>query len=130
MESQVSLLDRSEGECMKTSIHSTISSMGALHVRNGENSEMHSSILILTSNHTYRKYIHDTDKHSQPRQNNMHSLHTRPSRIQHTTCTTNRHHTPHEHQPKILGLTRPQTYIQQTNRNHNNKSTQDNTGPA
>ena len=36
----------------------------------------------------------------------MHSLHTRPSRIQHTTWTTNRqHHTPYEYQPKILGLT-------------------------
>ena len=70
----------------------------------------------------------DSDKHphSQPRQNNMHSLHTRPSRIQHTT--NRQHHTPHEHQPKKTRTdSRPQTYIHQTHRNHNNKSTQDNT---
>ena len=46
----------------------------------------------------------DTDKqpHSQPRQNNMHSLHTRPSRIQHTTFTTNRRtsHSPMNTNPK------------------------------
>ena len=31
----------------------------------------------------------------------LHSLHTTPSRIQHTTWTTNiQHHTPHEHQPQ------------------------------
>ena len=44
----------------------------------------------------------DTDEqsHSQPRKHKMHSLHTRPSGIQHTTCTTIRqHHTTHEHQP-------------------------------
>ena len=49
----------------------------------------------------------DTDQqyHSKPRQNNMYSLPTRPSGIQHTTCTTYiQHHAPHEHHPKILGL--------------------------
>ena len=56
----------------------------------------------------------DKEPHSQPRQNNMYSLHTRPSRIQHTTRTTNRqHHTPHEHQPKnTMTDSRPQTHIQ------------------
>ena len=39
----------------------------------------------------------------------MHSFHTRPSRIPYTTCTTNKEHTSHEHQPQILGLTLGQT---------------------
>ena len=67
--------------------------------------------------------------HPQPRQDNIHSLHTRPSRIQHTTCTTNRqHHTPHEHIPKnITTDSRPQTHIQQIHRKHNNKSTHNTT---
>ena len=50
----------------------------------------------------------------------MHSLHIRPTGIQHTTCTTNRqHHTSHDHQPKkMLGQTlESQTHIQQT-QNH------------
>ena len=70
----------------------------------------------------------DTDKqpHSQPRQNNMYSLHTRPSGIQHTTCTTNRqHHTSHEHQPKhIKNDSQPKLPY---NKHIEKKSTQDNT---
>ena len=51
----------------------------------------------------------------------MHSLHTRPSRIQHTPCPTNRHHTSHGHQPKHNRTdSLLQTHIQQTHRKHNN----------
>ena len=69
--------------------------------------------ITITSTHKYTTIptgntymVTNQQSHSQSRQNNMHSLQIRSSGIQHTTCTTNRqHHTPHEHQPKILGIT-------------------------
>ena len=54
------------------------------------------SIVFLSIYHNTGNTYMDTNKqsHSQSRQNNMYSFHTRPSKAHHTTCTTNKkHHT-------------------------------------
>ena len=82
--------------------------------------------------HTWNTYM-DSDRqpHSEPRQNNMHSLHTRPSRIQHTTLTTNRqHHSPWTSTQNTRTDSQLQTHIQpylKTDYKPMIYSTQDNT---
>ena len=84
-----------------------------------------------TYNHTYTKFL--PDKTKQPliksRQNNLHSVHTRPCRIYEQSGPNNKQQsTTHGNAPKGSGsYLRPKTHIQHTHPQHLSTSTQTST---
>ena len=86
-----------------------------------------------TYNHTYTKFLPGQNKTKQPltksRQNNLHSVHTRPCRIYEQSGPNNKQQsTTHGNAPKGSGsYLRPKTHIQQTHPQHLSTNTQTST---